>query len=92
MVPPLQIIGAAEQFGRISDLGAWAIRLAAALGISVVAEGVETGAQREVLHRIGCGVLQGFPISRPQPAEGFEPFANCGVEVDAIVEAKVADA
>ena len=37
MMPPLQIIGAAEQFGLISDLGAWAIRTAGALGTSVVA-------------------------------------------------------
>jgi diguanylate cyclase (GGDEF)-like protein len=52
------------------------VQLAAALGISVVAEGVETEAQREFLHSIGCGVLQGFLISRPQPAEGFERFAQ----------------
>ena len=62
--------------------------MAGALGISVVAAGVETEAQREVPHRVDCREVQGFPISRPrpQPAEGFEPFANCGVE------AKVADA
>ena len=52
------------------------VQLAGALGISVVAEGVETEPQREFLHRIGCGVLQGFLISRPQPAEGFEQFAR----------------
>ena len=60
--------------------------MAGALGISVVAAGVETEARREVPHRVDCRELQGFPISRPQPAEGFEPFANYGVE------AKVADA
>lgn len=42
--------------------------LALALGIRVVAEGVETEAQRSYLHRIGCGTLQGYLISPPQPA------------------------
>jgi diguanylate cyclase (GGDEF)-like protein len=52
------------------------VQLARALGIRVVAEGVETAAQRDFLHRIGCGTLQGYLISRPQPAAGFEAFAH----------------
>jgi diguanylate cyclase (GGDEF)-like protein len=52
------------------------VQLARALDIRVVAEGVETEAQRSYLHRIGCGTLQGYLISRPQPAEGFECFAR----------------
>ena len=52
------------------------VQLASALGIRVVAEGVETEEQREFLHRIGCGVLQGYLISRPQPAQGFERFTR----------------
>jgi predicted signal transduction protein with EAL and GGDEF domain len=38
------------------------------IGVSVVAEGVETVAQREVLLGLGCDHLQGFLISRPGPA------------------------
>ncbi|MBL8349486.1 MAG: EAL domain-containing protein [Burkholderiaceae bacterium] len=58
------------------------VQLAGALGIRVVAEGVETVAQRDFLHRIGCSALQGFLISRPQPAEGIEAFVrqNAGAE------------
>ena len=52
------------------------VQLAAALGIQVVAEGVETEAQRAFLRRVGCGLLQGFLISRPQPAAEFERFAQ----------------
>ncbi len=52
------------------------VQLARALGIRVVAEGVETEAQRDYLHHIGCGTLQGYLISRPQPADGFERFAR----------------
>jgi len=47
------------------------VQLATALGIHVVAEGVETEAQRDWLQRIGCGVLQGYLLGRPVPAETF---------------------
>jgi len=40
------------------------IALARALGLRVVAEGVETLRQMEVLHRLGCTVMQGFLFSR----------------------------
>ena len=36
------------------------------LGILVVAEGVETVAEREMLVRLGCDLLQGYLIGRPQ--------------------------
>ena len=52
------------------------VQLAHALGVRVVAEGVETDAQREFLTSIGCGILQGYLISRPQPAAGFEAFTR----------------
>jgi diguanylate cyclase (GGDEF)-like protein len=51
------------------------VQLAAALGIRVVAEGVETVLQREFLESIGCGVLQGYLIGRPLPVEAFEQHA-----------------
>ncbi|HNU10035.1 MAG TPA: EAL domain-containing protein [Rubrivivax sp.] len=41
------------------------IALARSLGLRVVAEGVETLRQMEVLHRLGVGVMQGFLFSRP---------------------------
>jgi EAL domain-containing protein (putative c-di-GMP-specific phosphodiesterase class I) len=44
------------------------IRLAHALGLSVVAEGVENEAQRDILLAMGCDELQGFLFSRPLPA------------------------
>lgn len=39
--------------------------LAASLGIEVIAEGVETEAQREALMEMGCTIGQGFLFSRP---------------------------
>ena len=38
------------------------------LGLELVAEGVETQAQRDFLSKLGCDVLQGYLYSRPLPA------------------------
>ena len=48
------------------------IALGRSLGLRVIAEGVETLRQMEVLHRLGCGIMQGFLFSRPQPPEAIE--------------------
>jgi predicted signal transduction protein with EAL and GGDEF domain/CheY-like chemotaxis protein len=48
------------------------IALARSLSLRVIAEGVETLRQMEVLHRLGCGVMQGFLFSRPIPPEELE--------------------
>ena len=41
------------------------VRLSHALGMTVVAEGVETEAQRQVLVKLACDELQGFLFGRP---------------------------
>ena len=50
------------------------IALARSLGLRVVAEGVENLRQMEVLHRLGCGVMQGFLFSKPQPPKDIETW------------------
>lgn len=42
------------------------------LGLDVVAEGVETQAQREYLSAVGCRFAQGFMFGKPMPAEDAE--------------------
>jgi diguanylate cyclase (GGDEF)-like protein/PAS domain S-box-containing protein len=44
------------------------IRIAKTLGLSVVAEGIETEAQRDLLMSMGCRYGQGFLFSGPVPA------------------------
>ncbi|MCW2726222.1 MAG: hypothetical protein JWN35_3143 [Frankiales bacterium] len=44
------------------------LRLADALGLSVVAEGVETPEQQAWLRAAGCALAQGYLFSRPRPA------------------------
>ena len=48
------------------------IGLASAFGLQVVAEGVETEGQLEILRRLGCDYSQGYLHSRPVPAEQLE--------------------
>jgi len=50
------------------------IALAHNLRLRVVAEGVETGAQLEILQSLGCDEYQGYYRSKPVPAEEFEAF------------------
>jgi EAL domain-containing protein (putative c-di-GMP-specific phosphodiesterase class I) len=47
------------------------IGLAHALGLKVVAEGVETDEQRSFLANHGCDIFQGYLFSRPIPAADF---------------------
>ncbi|WP_106752881.1 putative bifunctional diguanylate cyclase/phosphodiesterase [Pannonibacter carbonis] len=49
------------------------IDLGEALGMTVVAEGIETPEQMEFLTSIGCERLQGYYISRPGPANEIAP-------------------
>ena len=48
------------------------IAMAETLGLNVVAEGVETEAQREFLQLRGCSHFQGYLFGRPMPIEQFE--------------------
>jgi len=61
----------------VEDAGAEAIvktivNLSKTLGIGVVAEGVETLEQAEMLARMECDVLQGYCFARPMPGDEIE--------------------
>jgi diguanylate cyclase (GGDEF)-like protein len=50
------------------------LSVAHALGLRVVAEGVETDGQRDVLGRMGCDELQGYFYARPMPARELKAW------------------
>ena len=51
------------------------VKLAKALNLRVIAEGVETETQREGLRRAGCSDIQGFLYSKGLPAAEVADFA-----------------
>ena len=55
------------------------IALARSLGLRVIAEGVETLRQMEVLHRLGVVVMQGYLFSRPVSATDLELWLDQSV-------------
>ena len=52
------------------------VALADSMGLAVIAEGVETQAQKEFLAHIGCHAYQGYFFSRPIALADFEKFAQ----------------
>lgn len=76
---PIDILKIDRSFvSDISDSGDTIVRtiikLAHNLGLTAVAEGVETAEQKAFLKEHGCDVIQGYYISRPLPAEEFETW------------------
>jgi len=55
------------------------VRLGHALGLRIVAEGVETRGQRDALRALGCDEMQGYYFSRPLPPEAL---AVCELSYD----------
>ena len=47
------------------------VALGQALGLRIVAEGVETDTQQSFLTTLGCDALQGFLLGHPKPAQQF---------------------
>jgi diguanylate cyclase (GGDEF)-like protein len=50
------------------------VTLGHALGMTVLAEGIETDEQRVLLRLAGCDEMQGFLFARPAPAEAIDRF------------------
>ena len=48
------------------------IGMAQALHLPIIAEGVETREQAEMLQELGCREMQGYYFSKPVPAEVYE--------------------
>jgi len=80
---PVSVIKIDQAFvrGLPTDIGSMhivevAINLAHKLGMTVVAEGVETRAAYDYLRNTGCEILQGYYVSLPITAGEFEKLYN----------------
>ncbi|HOB20094.1 MAG TPA: EAL domain-containing protein, partial [Candidatus Atribacteria bacterium] len=58
------------------------ILLAHRLNLKVVAEGVETYNQYDILTSQGCDLLQGYLFSKPMAADEFESLIRTGYTFD----------
>jgi len=50
------------------------VNIARTLSLSVIAEGVETEWQQQLLHELGCHGFQGYLFGKPMPREEFEAY------------------
>ena len=67
------------------QMGRWLVKatigIAQGLGLDVIAEGVETDAQRSALLVAGCHVMQGYLFSHPAPPSELEHWLRRPVDV-----------
>jgi EAL domain-containing protein (putative c-di-GMP-specific phosphodiesterase class I) len=54
------------------------VQMAHSLGMTTIAEGVETTEQQNLLQRLGCDEMQGYVYSRPLSPADFEALARSG--------------
>ena len=55
-----------------------AIEIGHSLGLTVIAEGVETQAAWDILAELGCDAVQGYLITRPLPARQLGRWLSAG--------------
>jgi excisionase family DNA binding protein len=63
------------------------VSMAAALGVEVIAEGVEEAEQARWLRHLGIGLAQGYGFARPAPASAMEPLLRDGLPLDRLAPA-----
>jgi len=57
------------------------ITLAHSMGMTALAEGVEHDRQSDLLHSLGCDVIQGYLYSKPQPFQTIADYLTQGVKL-----------
>ena len=65
-----------EDLERGNRMFAHVIAMAHEIGLTCVAEGVETEEQLDIMRQYGCRIAQGFLFDRPMPVEAFEARLN----------------
>jgi diguanylate cyclase (GGDEF)-like protein len=62
--------------GKAREIAGSIVQLGHQLALRIVAEGVETGEQAEILQALGCEEAQGFRFARPMPRDDFAAFLS----------------
>ncbi|MDO5562110.1 MAG: EAL domain-containing protein [Synergistaceae bacterium] len=73
--------GSSQRGGHIIES---VVRMAKWLGMSVIAEGVETVEQADYLKTIGCSFVQGYLYAKPMPVSEYEALAGKAAKEDSI--------
>lgn len=73
------VAGLEDDAGHDRAIAAAVVALGRSLGFTVIAEGVETPGQRDVLCRLGCEMAQGYWYARPLPTSDLGPILAAGV-------------
>jgi len=71
-------VAALGQDARVRGIVGAIVTLGHTLGLRVVAEGVETAAQLAQLRALGCDVVQGYYVARPQSAAALTALLDRG--------------
>ena len=71
-----------ESYGIIRNI----VSLARGLKLDIVAEGVETAEQHQLLYQLGCSHGQGYYYSRPKRAEEITPWLLSGMRLTPDIE------
>jgi EAL domain-containing protein (putative c-di-GMP-specific phosphodiesterase class I) len=92
---PVDMIKIARDFVDVADDDDWAfaqamVRLGQSLGLQIVAEGVESGAQADRLQRMGCDLAQGYFFARPLRPAGMRQQIAAGSSVPRTARAAIA--
>ncbi|MCF3643132.1 EAL domain-containing protein [Rhizobium sp. TRM95111] len=70
-----------DQQPRKTELVKAFISMASALGMTTVAEGIETPEQAALLRLAGCGIGQGYLFGRPVPRSAFDRLVEASDEI-----------
>ena len=65
------------------------MKIADALGLNVVAEGVETVDQLQILDTLGCHAMQGYLFARPMPASEIPTWVDHSTSISELTTKRV---
>lgn len=71
-----EFVKGVDQSGQEQSICNAIVALARSLGLTTVAEGVETEAQFETLVALGCDDIQGYLLARPMPVDEFRQLVE----------------